>query len=242
MTEIEFLDPGPAQHPPAGPEPQPPAPARDRHAEIRRALPTALWLLAAALTLCAPFGLVYALSLRVPGSGHQDVSTDGWGRLHNSAVPFSQHDTRYGIVEYVAAGLLLLAAGFAALTAYRRSLRPESGPRLRIASAAAGLTGTAVLGGALASAVLYVDSVTDNINAQIHPGTPSDFSFDPTRTTLSQHFGWMVWLTALAMGCGVAALAAVAARPPDPPRQPAPEPAPVAVGQLDPRDELLDSD
>jgi hypothetical protein len=244
MTEIEFLDPGPAQLPPADPGPQPPATVRDPRVEIRRALPTALWLLAAALTLCAPFNLVYVLSLRVPGSGHQAVSSDGWGRLHNSSVPFSQHDTRYGIVEYVAAGLLLLAAGFAALAGYRRSLPPESTTRSRIASAAAGLTGTALLGGALASAVLYVDSLTDNINAQIHrDDVDPGFGPSPSQTTLSQHLGWMVWLTAIAIGCGVAALAAVAARPPTLPQQAALEaPPPLVVVQPDPRDELLDTD
>jgi hypothetical protein len=238
MTEIEFLDPGPAQGRAPGPGADSvapdPTPAADRRTTIRRALPTVLWVAAATLAVLAPFRLVYAISLRLPGTDHQDVRADGWGRMHAS-VPFAEHETRYGIVEYVAAGLVLVAAGLGAVAAYRRGLR--------VASAGAGLAGTALLAGVLASALLYVDSVTDNIKAEVRGGT-TNFGLEPTRT-LDAHLGGMVWLSAAAVGCGLASLVALAALPPAPiartgPRYPVP--APVIATDPEPGEELLDAE
>jgi hypothetical protein len=226
MVQIEFLDPGPAQD--AAPEPAP-APGRAAGA-ARKALllaPPGLWLAAAVFLVVAPFRLLYLVTLSASGLG-RDTRVDGWGRLHQADDPFPDHETRYGVVLCVAAGLCVVAAAVATLV--RRH------PRARIVSAAMGLTGVVLATGTVASALLYLQSLDDNITVQLRTAAASgDLALGPALSSVHLSIGGMTWLTLTAVGCGLAALGIQALPVPAVPEPPSPAPP----SPPHPQDEVL---
>jgi hypothetical protein len=249
MVDIEFLDPGPWQTP--VPEPGSAVPVRrsGRRDLVLAGAPALLWLAAAVVTFVAPFQLLYALSVREDGLD-QHEQADGWGRMGRTGAPFTEHEARYGIVSCTAGGLFLLAAGLALLgiAARRRALRAEAATpsaRPRLVSAGLGITGIALLAGTIGSAWLYIQSLHDNITAELNaagdPGNVQIAPGEPLHASVHLDLGWMFWCTLIGIGCGLVALVLQAVPPPRPPSLPAIGPDPIIEYPPHPLDEVLDT-
>ncbi len=237
MVEVEFLDSESWQDPDAEPDPARRA-GRSPLASVQLAAPAVLWLAAAALLVAAPFRLVYSLSLRAFRE-RQSTQADGWGRLNRGLPDASgaEHGPRLGIVLCVAAGLLLLAAGLATLAAARGATS------VRIASAGSGLAGVALAAGTAAAALLDIHSVRDNLDVELRSALASSGRFGPGHSSVHLTIGAMIWLTAIGVACGLAALVLQALRQPEraAPAPPAPAFMPTYAPEPHPQDELLDS-
>jgi hypothetical protein len=236
VTEIEFFLSESEEDPVA--EPAPPHPAAI--SDIRLAGPCVLWLAAAGLLLIAPFRLDYSLNLRFLDV-RQSTSADGWGRVRRSftGTSVTEHGPRYGIVLSVAAGLVLVAAGLAALAAVRRS------GYLRVASGGTGLVGAALAAGVASAALLNAQSLRDNIKNQLIGAFSGSGRVGIPRTRDVVHLttGWMVWLTAIAVGSAAGAVLLLALPEPrrDQPGEPEAGFAPPFQPELHPQDEVLDT-
>lgn len=242
MTDIEFLDPGPWQPPEPAPVSAPRQPGMSR---LPLFAPPVLWTAAAVLALVAPFRTLYALTVHVPGGFAPDPGerADGWGRVHvTGAGAQAEHAVPYGIVDCVAAVLLLAAAGAALIAVVSRLRAGPAGTRARLCAAGLGIAATALLAGVAATALLSVRTLHENVTQSLQP---------PDHTAVIATFGirigWMVWLTVIAVACGLLAvvLQALPQRAPGPavPAQP-PYAAPGAYPadpDPGPDDELLDT-
>jgi hypothetical protein len=158
-------------------EPLPDASKRGRHRFDRAlALGVALWALATACAIAAPFTFLvgYRETFRPDGTISTDTFThrvDGWGRIRDfspdGTVPASLgHEARYGIATCVCAALLLVAVTSAVLGRTRRSRRFARDVALVAAS---------LLAGVVAAEYLHVEAVRSQLaaaDASSH-GSPS---------------------------------------------------------------------
>lgn len=225
MSEIEFLDPVPAEADAIeGAE----TPARRVSAlDPLAVIPAVLWLAAAALTVVACFGSVYHVIV------DQELirttrSVDAWGR-YGSGGNFGAHAVRYGIALSVCAAFLLAAAVLAAITLAQRSdaLKP-----IGVLLGSVGLGGCAAL---TASMYLEIGALRDTIAAEVRSATSGDVS----TSLVYEHIGTgtAVWFGIAASACAVLAIVAgplirrmTPTRAPDEPGAPlsGPEPDPDA--------------
>jgi len=182
VTDIEFLDPGPA----AGTDPEHPDAGERAAPDLRRWLPAigaaVGWLGAAGFAVMASVGVVYRLVYR--GSGQtQSVAVDAWGRFDKPQLASDLgHGTRYAIV-LVAAAVVLLAAALVGV------VRVPVARYLGLAGAAA----TIAMAGTL---YLYVDSTRSTYAArdrQLAGQTDTASAF-----SLHVQTGSAIWLAAIA--------------------------------------------
>jgi hypothetical protein len=201
MVEIEFLEPvGRADEPrPAGAAPPSRRTALSAAVQV---LPAALWALAAALAMTAPFREIYSIHI------HEDLvdstqRVDGWGRLAEHQLP-AEHAPRYGVVYTVCAALFAVAALTALfrLAGARRRKRGPAVVELGTGLAAAGLL--AGVGGAIG---LDVRATFSNLRAEVHQSqTPGDNTLAGSFPHLDLHVGGCLWLTAVGTAAGLLAV------------------------------------
>ncbi|WP_375475661.1 hypothetical protein [uncultured Jatrophihabitans sp.] len=194
MTEIEFLDPGPADHELAGASAtaaaggSSPAP----HGLVRTA--AALWLAQPALLLAAAILAVVAPSRALYGYGARSefagatTTVDGFGRIRGSAT--GQHGVNYGVLFWAAALLLGLAAAAALLDRRRMGV-------------AALLCGGSLLAGVVAVTVLQVRSTSDNFHAAF-ASAQGGTAGGQLRTGFQFTSGSLPWVGVAALACVVA--------------------------------------
>lgn len=230
MTDIEFLDPGPWQPPEPAPGDAPPPPRASR---LRLFTPPALWTAAAVLALLAPFRMIYALTVHVPGLfvPDQGERADGWGRVHVVGDGVAEHAVRYGIISCVAAALLVAAAGVALVAVVGRLRVGRAGFRARLCAAGLGIAATALLAGVAATTLLSVQALHDNVVQAVRPPGGTDVQLPAFEIRI----GWMVWLTVIAVACGLLALL-LQALPQRAPTPAVPSPPPFAAPGAYPAD------
>jgi hypothetical protein len=242
MVEIEFSEPGDDGPSVAGPT----TPGADHRGpgsrdaperpstvtRLGRLVPPVLWAAAAACALAAPFRTLYTLTVHEPRSHVLVETLDGWGRftLHPAIDAPSQHETRYGVIYCVGAGLfalLALGALWPAIAGHNRGRSALQGFGIAAGSAVAAVTGTIVL---------LFRSIQDMAHAQLAelrsdtpPATAAAFRID-------LDLGGVVWFGAASVACALLAGLSLALVP-----RPVPAPpAPVApLPDLHPADELL---
>jgi hypothetical protein len=205
VTEIEFLDPGPAADP-AGDGPDDGAGGPDLRRLVPALAAAVAWVLAAGLAVMASVSTVYSVVV-TSGGVHESIDLDAWGRYHvGGFVPTSGHQPRYSIL-LIAAAVVLLAA---ALTSV---VRLDIGRYLAVA----GTAGAATAAGALALSVQAYRSTAQR----------GDLATDATMHT---DIGSAVWLAAgTAVAAALGLVLAFVLKAPEPAFQPtaaeaAPEP------------------
>lgn len=232
MAGIEWLDeagsPVVEDARPATPDPDG---TGDRSPATER-VALALWIVALALTVAAPFQRLYAIGYL----DRDSESTDGWGRYqahYGTGSALDLHSTRYGIALVVLAAVGTGALALA-LTARRRASPRRAADRRNLGERVAIRAGLAVAGGLgtlTAVLLLDVDASRDNVATQARA------VIGPYHPHLA--VGPCIWLCAAACVCAVAALALESwARSRTRPSAPGLTPeVPAAVP--DPRDEEL---
>jgi len=196
VTEIEFLDPGPATSGPDGVPHDGSDGGSDGGSDdtdgpdLRRLAPAlaaaVAWVLAAGLAVMASVSTVYRLVYTSDGL-HQKITVDAWGRFQAPRLfQTFGHQTRYAIV-LIAAAVLLLAAALIGIV------------RLAVARYLA-VTGAAVAAGVTTMLFLLLDATRSTNAAQAaRAAQATDFS-------LSTETGSAVWL---ALGATVAAVVGI---------------------------------
>jgi hypothetical protein len=245
MADIEFLDTAAAMSaaPAAG---DVPGARRPRPGAVLRMLGPGLWVLAALLVVIAPFRMLYRLSVRAYALG-QTQQADGWGRLSHHDLPFVEHDPRYGVAYCLVAGLFLLVALTTAV--------PTAGPRLpgpprlvrtrrfpyTLVGAAVGACGIGMLVATLGSALLNVQSMTNNVDAELAAPTDDQVVLtSPAMARAQIDLGAMVWLSVAALVVALAALVVVLVVARKPMTHPAAEPPEEHLGADDGGDETAE--
>jgi hypothetical protein len=204
VTEIEFLDPGPADEPG-----EHVAPVRSaRLAAVPRFTAVPLLLTAAALAVAAPFGTVYRVSVTQGEARPAEQSVDGWGRFTVNFDPGVEgyHGPRDGIVFAVVAAALLAAGGLRLAGVLRPPGRHDAGRRLAgTLQAAAG--GAALAAGAAAVWLSYL-STRDIYEAQDRQAGRNSDGLISTLPSTHVSTGACLWLALAGAGCAVLAVAA----------------------------------
>ena len=198
------------------------------------------------LALIAPFRMLYGLTVHLSGAFGPDPSerADGWGRVHvTGGGGQAEHAVPYGVVDCAAAGLLLAAAGTALIAVVSTLRAGPAASRARSVAAGLGIAATALLAAVVAMTLLSVRTLHENVTQSLQPPDLTD----PLVPSFEIRIGWMVWLTVIAVACGLLAvlLQALPQRAPAPAAPPPftapgtypaePDPGPY------PGDELLDT-
>jgi hypothetical protein len=242
MVEIEFSESGddwPSVATSTTPGVDPLGPGSRNAAErpttvmrLGRFVPSVLWAAAAACALAAPFRTLYTLTVHEPRSHVLVETLDGWGRftLHPAIDALSQHETRYGVIYCVGAGLfalLALGALWPTIAGHNRGRSALQGIGIAAGSVVAAVTGTIVL---------LFRSTEDLAHAQVAEYRSDTPAAAAAAFRIDLDLGGVVWFGTASVACALLAGLSLALVP-----RPAPAPPePVApLPDLHPADELL---